>query len=69
MGAKQGKKSLLKQTEELREKIFKNSRERYRNNPVSKVVRLRKREQESEIKKWFVDTFDVDLGGEDEDSL
>lgn len=68
MGAKQGKKSLLKQTEDMREKIFGASRDKYRINPITKVVRLRKREQESELKKWFVDTFDVDLGGEDEDN-
>lgn len=67
MGAKRGRKKLLDQTAEMRESIFANSREKNRISPVTNIVRLRKREQESELKKWFCDTFDVNLGGEDEE--
>jgi hypothetical protein len=66
MGAKRGRKHLLNQTAEMRESIFASSREKKRISPVPTVIRLRKREQESELKKWFCDTFDVNLGGDED---
>ena len=53
MGAKRGHKSLLNQTAEMRELMFAKSREKSKINPVPTIIRLRKREQESELKKWF----------------
>jgi len=66
MGARRTKKSLLEQTAEMREALFAKTRENSRVVPVSHTVRLRKREQESELKKWFCDTFDVNISGEED---
>ena len=67
MGAGKVNKKWQKQVAETREKMFAASRENRRGEIVAKIIRLRKREQESELKKWFVDTFDVGIGEEDEE--
>jgi hypothetical protein len=66
MGARRGRKSLLDQTAEMRELMFAKSRDKSKVLPIPAAVRLRKREQESELKKWFCDTFEVNLGGDEE---